>query len=102
MASTVEIGKLAELRRKTDQDLIRVIHTMLERGLILTSVATDKQSPLYRQAENLYRQAEALLSKVYSLSNAEKVAVTLRLLELDKALTQVPAEEPRWQMAGRG
>jgi hypothetical protein len=86
MTSTVEIGKLAQLREKTDRDLVKVIRKELERGLILASVATTRQSPLYSRAEMLHGEAAALLAKVYGLSEAERTALEGRLLELRKAL----------------
>ncbi len=101
MTSPVEIGKLAELRQKTDRDLFRLAVTTLDRALILASVATTKQSPLYRQAENLQRQSQTWLSKIYTLRGAERAAAEARLLELRQALEQVPAQDVQCHGAGR-
>jgi hypothetical protein len=92
MTSTLDISKLAELREKTDRDLVRIIGTELERGLILASVATNRQSPLYLKADKVHRRVATLLSKVYSPSAAERASMEARLLELRAALDQVPQQ----------
>lgn len=101
MTSTVEIGKLAALREKTDRDLVKVIGTELERGLILASVATTRQSPLYTRAEMLHREAAALLSRVYVLGAAERADLEAALLKLRKTLDQAPPQTTERRMAGR-
>lgn len=90
MDVTTQMAKLAELRIKTDHDLIVVIHNEIERGLTLASVATSRQSPLYLKAERGYREARLCLPRVYSLGPAERAATELKLRELRAALDAVP------------
>ena len=101
MTSTVEIGKLAELRQRTDRDLVKIMDTELERGLILASVAAARQSPLHIQAEKVHRVVSALLSRVGGLTAAERSAMESRLLELRRALDEAPAAGLEWHMTAR-
>jgi hypothetical protein len=101
MTSTVDIGKLAELREKTDRDLVRIIGTELERGLILASVASEWQSPLYARAESVYRKATASLSKVYGMSPADRALLEGKLAELRQALDLAAGQTAARQMTAR-
>ncbi|HWB98623.1 MAG TPA: hypothetical protein VG672_18060 [Bryobacteraceae bacterium] len=82
--------KLAELRIKTDHDLVCVIRKEIERGVTLASVATSKQSPLYVRAENSYHRVELLLFKISNSSAADCAALRSELKAFRAALDTVP------------
>ena len=61
MGAVVQISKLAQLRAKTDRDLLRILEADLERGLALAHVAATPQSRFYASAETIYARSKELL-----------------------------------------
>ena len=88
MSTTLELSKLAELRAKTDQELVKVIDKELERGLhfaLMTegvkeaSDSDSAQQPNIR-AEAAYAEALKLLPMVDRHSERRRLEKKLRQL----------------------
>ncbi len=90
MGTVVDFRKLAELRARTDRDLIRILHADLERSLALAGVAATGRSVFRRQAEAVYRRARILLANLGSLQEPQKSELQAKLKELGMALDLVP------------
>jgi hypothetical protein len=99
MTSAVENLKLAELRAKTDRDLVRIISKGLERGLAYASAVTNRDCSAYVKAEKIHVEAVILLSVDYGLSE-DRTAVEKKLDGLRLALDQVPPGNACRQAAG--
>ena len=107
MSATLELSKLAELRAKTDQELVNIIDGELERGLrtaFMTEAAKkasdfDSAQPPHIRAEAAYAEALKLLPMVDDHSERRRLEKKLRqLLEaLDRPST--PADESWTQTA---
>jgi Protein of unknown function (DUF2934) len=95
MASVVDFSKIAELRGKTDQDLLKIVGKDLERGLALASIAKAKQSALHSKAEVIYTRAKALLPTISEASGHELVKLEAKVNELGTALDQAPECGPK-------
>ena len=54
-------AKLADLRTKTDRELLTLIQRELDRGLALADVAANRESAFYGAAEKAYRKVVTLL-----------------------------------------
>ena len=88
MSATLELSKLAELRAKTDQELVKVIDNDLERGLHSalmtegTRSASDSVSALqpHIRAETAYAEALKLLPMVDCHSERRRLEKKLRQL----------------------
>ena len=93
-------AKLMELRRKTDRDLLILVHRELERGLALADVATTKRSPLYGQAERAYTTVKALMPRIAGWTESERRELEGTLRELRAALDQLPDRQVQRSMAG--
>ena len=78
--------KLAELRARTDRDLLRIIHNELDRGLALANVAASRQSVFRVQAEAVYTRSKELLPRISGLAPDELGEVEWKLKELSMAL----------------
>ena len=99
MGTLVDFSKLAELRARTDRDLVRILNADLERGLALASVAATRHSVFRSQAEAMYTRAKTLLPKLSGLTAEELAQLEAKLKELSMALELVPGtmdleEEP--------
>lgn len=92
-------SKLAELRAKTDRELLLVIRVELERGLALANVAATKGSALYARAERTYTRVKSLLPTAYGVSREERGRLEAQLRELRVTLDGVPPESFRQQTA---
>ncbi|HZT33018.1 MAG TPA: hypothetical protein VFA33_24230 [Bryobacteraceae bacterium] len=90
MSVTAYNSKLAELRVRTDRDLVKVIRKELERALTLASVASTRQSPLYLKAERIHKQSAALVPRIGTLSDGERVMLETKLRQLGAGLDAVP------------
>jgi hypothetical protein len=88
VGTTSKVYKLAELRAKTDWQLLAVIERGLERGLVLASVAATRDSALYMQAKLAYEEAHKLLPTIYGLSQPRQLEAKLK--ELRAALDRAP------------
>src|SRR5579863_1958797 len=78
------------LRRRTDQDLLVLVSREIDRGVMLTNLATTRNSPLFVQAEKAYGTATALLNKMAGLSDGDRLRLESSLMELRTLLAQVP------------
>jgi hypothetical protein len=105
MSATLELSKLAELHAKTDQELIQVIDSDLERGLhsaLMTEGAksasdSDSAQPSHIRAETAYAEALKLLSMVDDHSERIRLEKKLRLLR--EALDQPSTPDESWALA---
>ena len=84
MGSTTEFAKLAQLRAKTDRQLIALIAHQLEHSL--SSASYNQQSRAL--AEKTYTEARKLTSQVYNLN--ERLRLEARLGELRRTLDGIP------------
>ena len=99
MGTLVHFPKLAELRARTDRDLVRILNADLDRALALASVAATRHSIFRSQAETTSRRAKALLPKLSGVTAEEFAQLEAKLKELGMALDLVPGtmdleEEP--------
>ena len=95
-------SKLAELRQKTDRQLLIVIQNELERGLTLADLAASKGSALYARAERACEKAKALLTKIHGVSTDERRQLELRLKDLRATLDRVSSKNVQRHMASSG
>ena len=86
-------SKLVELQRKTDEDLLTLVRTELDRGLTLADVAVTIQSPLCAQAETAYKTVKAWLPLISCRDRDERRKLEFRLKELRAALDRIPSEK---------
>ena len=90
MSATAQLSKLAELRAKTDQDLVSIIDNALEVGLLIAATEThvDSARPFHGRAEEIYANTVMLISKVENLRERRRLEERLRELRnaLDKRL----------------
>ncbi len=86
MTAVSEVSKLAELRAKTDRDLVCVIANALELGVQCASAAPHCVSPLYRRARAIYANAVQLLPAVEDRTRRQRLESKLDQLRdsLDK------------------
>jgi hypothetical protein len=75
-------GKLAELRGRTDRELLVLIQRELDRALTLADVAA---------AEKAYDRTVTLLPNVPDVRQEERAHVDATLKELRRRLDQIPA-----------
>lgn len=102
MGHLVDFSKLAELRAKTDRDLIRIVSAELDRAIVLAHLAGASQSVFHVRATAIYTRLKALLEKMPGQSAKAPAELEARLKELRLALELVPgaldhqdhAEEP--------
>ena len=72
MSATAQLSKLAELRAKTDRELVGVIDHALEVGLLLAGTQGDSTARLHARAQEIYADtltALAVSPKDYSLAS---------------------------------
>ncbi|HLN01465.1 MAG TPA: hypothetical protein VK335_19410 [Bryobacteraceae bacterium] len=67
------MSKLAELRAKTDQDLVHLIGNALELGFQCASAAMSTPGTLRAKAEDLYANALMLLPKIENVGERRKL-----------------------------
>ena len=99
MGTLLDFSKLAELRARTDRDLVRILNTDLERSLALANVAATRHSVFRSKAEAVYHRAKSTLPKLSRLTEDEHAEIEFKLKELAMALDLVPGtmdlkEEP--------
>ena len=91
MSATAQLSKLAELRAKTDQDLVRIIDHAVEVGLLLvTDTHVDSAGPLHVRAEEIYANTLTLIPKVEDVGERRRLEDKLKLLR--ESLDQRPAQ----------
>ena len=102
MTDVSQFSKLAELRRKTDQELVGLLSDGLELGFHLTRVAAEtntaasESAKSYEQAEDIHAEISNLLHKVDDV--VEQRRLDKKLKELREALDQL-REQPAWSQA---
>jgi hypothetical protein len=82
MSVTKQPSKLAELRAKTDRDLVSIIDNALETGLLLAANEADVDiaGVLHRKATGIYAHSLMLVQKVEVVRERERLEETLRKL----------------------
>ncbi len=90
MGTLVDFSKLAELRARTDRDLVRILRVDLERSVALAGVAATGRSIFRFQAEAVYQRASVLLPNLSGLTPDELAELQAKLKELGMALELVP------------
>jgi siroheme synthase (precorrin-2 oxidase/ferrochelatase) len=83
--------KLRVLRARTDHDLLTLICRELDRGMLLVSVAANRNSPLFAEAQRACEAAAALLPRVSTVSEDLRARIEARLKELRWRLDAAPA-----------
>jgi multidrug resistance efflux pump len=84
--------KLAELRARTDQQLMLVIRQELDRALPMAKAAVSKASPLYVRAEKAYMKVRPLVSKVEAVSDDDIAKLQAKLKEVEAALERAASK----------
>jgi len=79
-------SKLAQLRARTDQQLLLVILQELDRALPMAKAAVNKESPLYVRAQKAYLKVRPLVSKVEAISDNQMAKLEAKLNEVRVAL----------------
>jgi hypothetical protein len=90
VGTIVAFSKLAELRARTDRDLVRILDSELDRALALANVAATRQSVFRAQAEGVYTRAKALLPRISGLDSEERAGLERKVKDLWMALALVP------------
>jgi hypothetical protein len=87
-SATAQLSKLAELRAKTDQQLVSLIDNALEVGLLLAAneLDADPEGVLHRRAEDTYGDTVMLVEKVENGREQRRLEEKLR--QLRKSLEQ--------------
>ena len=90
MSATAPLSKLAELRAKTDEDLVRIIDNGVEAGLLLAANEPDVDpvGVLHRKAADIYADTVMLMQKVENVGERRRLQEKLRQLRksLDRRL----------------
>jgi hypothetical protein len=73
MTALSNLCKLAELRAKTDQDLVRLVGNALELGIQCASAARNTPGALRLKAEDIYANALMLLPKIEDVQKRRKL-----------------------------
>jgi hypothetical protein len=79
-------SKLAELRAKTDRDLVWLIGNALDVALLLTNTQVDSAALLYGQEEEIFANTLMLIPKVEDVS--ERRRLEKRVKQLGEMLEQ--------------
>ena len=86
MGALLAFPKLAELRARTDRDLLRILSADLERSLALANVAATNNSVFRRRAETTYRRTKTLLPRLSGLTPEEHARLEAKIKEVGMAL----------------
>jgi hypothetical protein len=86
LPATSQSSKLAELRSRTDRDLVAVIENALDRGLLLAynEPDVDPAGVLHRRAAKIYTDASMLVAVVENVTGRRRLRG--KLTELRNAL----------------
>ena len=87
MSPTLKEAKLAELRAKTDADLIRYVTNELTAGIRFASTP-DEMSRV--RAEEVHSEIERLLPVVNGLGDGERRRLTAKFERLGEMLNRTP------------
>ena len=95
MSATPQLSKLAELRAKTNRDLVSIIDNALELGLLLAANEPDVDPAgiLHRRAADIYADTVMLVEKVENVR--ERTRLEEKLRQLRKSLEQRRAQVAR-------
>jgi hypothetical protein len=95
MSATAQLTKLAELRAKTDQQLVSLIYNALEVGLLLAANEpdVDPEGVLHRRAADIYAGVVMLVEKVED--GRERGRLEEKLKQLRDTLEQRRGATPR-------
>ena len=92
MTALSQMYKLAELRARTDRDLVYIVGNALELGIQCASAAMGARGALRAKAEDIYANALMLLPKIENVSERRKLSdKALRMRELLDGSTIVRA-----------
>ena len=82
MSATAQLSKLAELRAKTDQDLVSIIDHALQVGLLLAAKEpdVDPAGVLHRRAADIHANTVMLVAKVENVRERRRLEEKLRQL----------------------
>ena len=90
MSATAQLSKLAELRAKTNRDLVSIIDNALEAGLLLAANESDVDPAgvLHRRAADICADTVMLVEKVENVGERRRLEEKLRQLRnaLDRRL----------------
>ena len=91
MTATAQLSKLAELRAKTDQELISILDNALDLGLrlALNEADVDPAGVLHRRAADIYADSVMLVEKVEDVGERRQLEEKLR--QLRNGLDRQPA-----------
>ena len=93
MTAMTQLSKLAELRAKTDQDLVSIIDNALEVGLLIaaTDPHVDSAAQLHGRAEEISADTLMLIPKIEDVSERRRLEGKLNRLResLDRRRAQV-------------
>lgn len=107
MSSTPQLAKSAELRAKTDRQLLGIVSRALEQGLDSAGMA-DRQYELGDQAqaegllaraERAYNESCMLLTVLYGATHQQRTALEQRLRELREKLDALYERQQSQQYA---
>jgi len=73
MTGVNEMSKLAQLRAKTDRELVLILGNALELGLQCASANTDTTGHLRYRAEHIYTDVLMLLPKVEDVTERRRL-----------------------------
>jgi hypothetical protein len=82
--------KLAELRGRTDQELLVLIGRELDHALTLADAATNRESASYGEAERCYRKVLTLLPEAPDMRRGDRARIEGKVKELRFRLDQLP------------
>jgi hypothetical protein len=82
MSATAQLSKLAELRAKTDRELVSIIDNALEVGLLLAANEpdVDPAGVLHRRAADIYADTVMLVEKVEDVGERQRLEEKLKRL----------------------
>ena len=83
MNATAQLSKLAELRAKTDRDLVSIIDNAVEVGLLIAATDTHVDPAgrlLQGRADKIYTDTLMLVSKVEDVNERRRLADKLKQL----------------------
>ena len=82
LGGAAQLSKLAELRAKTDRELVSIIDNALEVGLLLAANEPDVDpvGVLHRRAADIYTDTVMLVEKVENVGERRRLEARLRQL----------------------
>jgi hypothetical protein len=87
--------KLAELRSRTDRQLVTVVRKQLDRALTLASVAAGADSQIHQRAYREFVQASSLLPKIERLTPDERTELQAKIKQLCRELDGLKTKRTR-------